>query len=272
MSPGTRADRIEPAARPHWAALVLVGVLAGVLSGLFGVGGGILVVPALLLLGVDQRRAAGTSVAAILPTAIVGTIGYGLTEHIDWIAGILLAVGAVAGAQIGSLLLNRLPRRVLFWSFIALMILVAASLWVRIPERDDTIEIGVLTGATLVLLGLVVGILSALFGVGGGVMVVPALIVAYGASDLIAKGTSLLMMVPGSISATAANSRRGNIDPLMAILIGVPASLLSPLGLWAATAIPPLWSNVAFSVLIAAVVAQLVTRELRSTCPRRTEP
>jgi uncharacterized membrane protein YfcA len=258
---------VEPAPRPHWAALAGVGVLAGLLSGLFGVGGGILVVPALLLLGVDQRRAAGTSVAAILPTAIVGAIGYGLTNHIDWLAGILLAVGAVGGAQIGSLLLNRLPRRVLFWSFIALMLLVAASLWVRIPERDDTIEIGVLTGATLVLLGLVVGILSALFGVGGGVMVVPALIVAYGASDLIAKGTSLLMMVPGSISATAANSRRGNIDFRMALLIGVPACVLSPLGLWAATAIPPLWSNIAFSALIVAVVAQLATRELRS---RRT--
>jgi uncharacterized membrane protein YfcA len=255
---------VAPAPRPHWAALVGVGVLAGLLSGLFGVGGGILVVPALLLLGVDQPRAAGTSVTAILPTAIVGAIGYGLTSHIDWLAGILLAVGAVGGAQIGSLLLNRLPRRVLFWSFIALMLLVAASLWVRIPERDDTIEITVLTGATLVLLGLVVGILSALFGVGGGVMVVPALIVGYGASDLIAKGTSLLMMVPGSISATIANSRRGNIDFGMALLIGVPACVLSPLGLWAATAIPPLWSNIAFSALIVAVVAQLATRELRS--------
>ena len=258
-------------ARPHWAALVVVGILAGTLSGLFGVGGGVLVVPALLLLGVDQRRAAGTSVAAILPTAIVGAIGYALTGQIDWIAGLLLAIGAVIGAQIGSLLLDRLPRAVLFWSFIVLLLLVAASLWVRIPERDDRLEIGVLTGATLILLGLVVGILSAMFGVGGGVMVVPTLIVAYGSSDLIAKGTSLLMMVPGSISATVANARRRNIDPIMAVLIGVPASLLSPVGLWAAASIPPAWSNIAFSVLIALVVAQLVARELR-TRPKETNP
>ena len=101
-------------------------------------------------------------------------------------------------------------------------------------------------------------------------MVVPTLIVAYGSSDLIAKGTSLLMMVPGSISATVANARRRNIDPIMAVLIGVPASLLSPVGLWAAASIPPAWANIAFSVLIALVVVQLVTRELRSR-PKETK-
>jgi uncharacterized protein len=256
------------AERPHVAALIAIGVLAGTLSGLFGVGGGVLVVPALLLLGVDQRRAAGTSVAAILPTAIVGAIGYAVTGHVDWVAGILLAIGAVIGAQFGSFLLARLPRRVLFWSFIALLILVAVSLWARVPERDDDIEITLLTGAALILLGLVVGILSALFGVGGGIMVVPALIVAFGASDLIAKGSSLLMMVPGAISATIGNARRRNVDPVMAALIGIPASLLSPVGVWAAQSISPQWANIAFSVLIAAVVAQLVSREIRS---RRAE-
>jgi uncharacterized membrane protein YfcA len=255
--------------RPHVAALIAIGVLAGALSGLFGVGGGVLVVPALLLLGVDQRRAAGTSVAAILPTAIVGAIGYAVTGHVDWVAGILLAIGAVIGAQFGSFLLDRLPRAVLFWSFIALLVLVAVSLWIRVPERDDRIEVTVLTGAGLILLGLVVGILSALFGVGGGIMVVPALIVAFGASDLIAKGSSLLMMVPGSISATIGNARRHNVDPVMAALIGIPACLLSPLGVWAAQSIPPQGANIAFSVLIAAVVAQLVSRELRAR--RRSE-
>ena len=256
------------AARPHVVALIVIGVLAGTLSGLFGVGGGVLVVPALLLLGVDQRRAAGTSVAAILPTAIVGAIGYAVTGHVDWVAGILLAIGAVIGAQVGSFLLDRLPRAVLFWSFIGLLILVAVSLWARVPERDDRIAITVLTGAALILLGLVVGILSALFGVGGGIMVVPALIVAFGASDLIAKGSSLLMMVPGAISATIGNARRHNVDPVMAALIGIPASLMSPVGVWAAQSIPPQWANIAFSILIAAVVTQLVSRELRS---RRAE-
>ena len=173
------------------------------------------------------------------------------------------------GAQFGSFLLDRLPRPALFWSFIALLVLVAVSLWIRVPERDDRIEITVLTGAGLVLLGLVVGILSALFGVGGGIMVVPALIVAFGASDLIAKGSSLLMMVPGAISATIGNARRHNVDPAMAALIGIPASLLSPLGVWAAQVIRPDWANIAFSVLIAGVVAQLVARELRS---RRRAP
>lgn len=59
--------------RPHPAALIGVGIAAGILSGLFGIGGGTIIVPALALwLGMNQKLAAGTSVAAILPTAVVG--------------------------------------------------------------------------------------------------------------------------------------------------------------------------------------------------------
>lgn len=257
------------ATRPHWIALIALGVVAGFLSGVFGVGGGVLVVPALLLMGVDQRRAAGSSVAAILPTAIVGAISYGLAGHVDWLAGILLAIGAVIGAQVGSLLLARLPRTVLFWGFIGLLVLVAASLWISIPARDAQIELTPLAMAGLVVAGLVVGTLSALFGVGGGIILVPTLSFLFGASDLIAKGTSLLMMVPGSVSATVANLRRRNVDLVIAALVGLPACLLSPLGLLVAVAIPPVWSNIAFSVLVVAVTVQLVVRHLRRPAETR---
>ena len=251
--------------RPRWFALVILGAVAGFLSGLFGVGGGVLVVPALLLMGVDQRRAAGSSVAAILPTAVVGAVSYGLAGQVDWVAGILLAVGAVVGAQLGSMLLVRLPREVLFWGFVGLLVLVAVSLWISIPARDAQIELTPLAIAGLVVSGLVIGTLSALFGVGGGIILVPTLTFAFGAGDLIAKGTSLLMMVPGSISATVANSRRHNVDFVIAGLVGLPACVMSPLGLLAAAALPPVWSNIAFSALVIAVTIQLVMKHLRST-------
>lgn len=253
----------EERARPHVAALVALGVAAGYLSGLFGVGGGVLVVPALLLLGVDQRRASGASVAAILPTSVVGAIGYGLAGQVDPIVALLLAVGVVGGAQLGTFLLARLPVGILFWGFIVLLVLVAVSLWVNIPQRDDRIELSLLAGAAIVLCGLVVGILSGMFGVGGGIIAVPALMFLFGASDLVAKGTSLVMMVPGSLSATVGNARRRKVDLAMAALIGVPACLVSPLGILTATVIPPLASNLAFSALVVVVIAQLVTRELR---------
>lgn len=245
-------------------ALILLGVAAGFLSGLFGVGGGIIVVPALLMLGYDQRRAAGTSVAAILPTAIVGTVGYAIVGSIDWIAGIALAVGVVIGAQIGTFLLARLSRRALFWSFLVFLVFSAVSLWFSVPERDDAISMTVWSVVALVAAGIVTGILSGVLGVGGGILVVPALMFFFGASDLVAKGTSLFMMIPGSISATIGNVRRSNVDLRGGLCIGIAACIASPLGLLTATAITPLWSNIAFSILIAAITIQLVVRNLRT--------
>ena len=268
--PSDAAIASAAAARPAAFALILLGLAAGFLSGLFGVGGGIIVVPALLLLGIDQRLAAGTSVAAILPTSIVGATGYAVSGNVDWIAGALLAVGIVVGAQLGSYLLAKLPIAVLFWFFVAFLGATIVSLWIVIPQRDDVIEITLLAGAALVLTGLITGILSALLGVGGGIVVVPVLMFFFGASDLIAKGTSLLMMIPGSVSATIGNSRRGNVDLRSAAFVGIAACVASPLGILTATSITPFWSNVAFSVLLAAVTAQLTVKRLRARRSGRT--
>lgn len=258
-------DPQAPATGPRApvVALIALGLIAGFLSGLFGVGGGIIVVPALLALGYDQRRAAGTSVAAILPTSIVGTVGYALSGHIDWIAGIALAVGVVVGAQIGSYLLARLSRPALFWSFLLFLLFSVASLWISVPSRDDSIAITVWTVLALAGTGVLTGILSGVLGVGGGIVVVPALMFFFGASDLIAKGTSLFMMIPGSISGTIANMRRRNVDLRGGAFVGISACFASPLGLLTATTLTPLTSNIAFSVLIAAIIAQLIVRNLR---------
>jgi uncharacterized membrane protein YfcA len=254
----------RPPRSPSPLAIVAVGLAAGYLSGLFGVGGGIIIVPLLLLLGVDQRRAAGSSVAAILPTAVVGASTYAISGHVDWLAGVLLAGGIVAGAQIGTYLLARVPRRALFWAFVIFLALAIAALWIVIPERNDTILVNAWTGGALVLTGIVTGVLSGLLGVGGGIIVVPVLIFFFGASDLIAKGTSLVMMVPGSVSATVGNLRRKNVDLRMAAAIGIAACVTSPLGVLTATAISPFWSNIAFSVLMAGVAAQLIVRQVRA--------
>ncbi|MDQ0894370.1 sulfite exporter TauE/SafE family protein [Agromyces ramosus] len=255
------------AARHSAVALIALGLAAGYLSGLFGVGGGIVVVPALMLLGFSQRLAAGTSVAAILPTAVVGAVSYALSGNVDWIAGALLAVGVVGGAQIGTYLLARIPKTPLFWSFIAFLVITVVSLWIVVPQRDDVIALNPLTAVALCIVGVITGVLSGLLGVGGGIVVVPVLMFFFGASDLVAKGTSLLMMVPGSVSATVGNARRRNIDVRAAAFVGITACVASPLGLLTATAITPFWSNVAFSVLITGVAIQLLVKHRKSRRP-----
>lgn len=251
--------------RPGILPLALLGALTGMLSGLFGIGGGVILVPMLvMLLGFQQRLAAGTSVAAILPAAIVGGITYAIQGNVDWIAAAALAVGVIGGAQLGSFLLSRVPTLFLRWMFMVFLAAVVVSLWFVVPQRDDTIDLSVLTVILLVLTGFVTGVLSGLLGVGGGVVVVPVLMFFFGASDLVAKGTSLIMLIPGSISGTLGNSRRKNVDLRSAAILGIAASLLSPVGSIVATHIPPFWSNVAFSILLALILIQMLVRTLRS--------
>jgi len=251
--------------RPSIIVLALLGALTGMLSGVFGIGGGIVLVPMLvMILGFQQRLAAGTSVAAILPAAVLGSIGYAVQGNVDWIAAGLLAVGIVIGAQIGSYLLARVPTGFLRWMFMAFLLGVVISLWFVVPQRDATIDITVLSGALLVVTGLITGVLSGLLGVGGGVVVVPVLMFFFGASDLVAKGTSLLMMIPGSLSGTIGNVRRRNVDLRAAAVLGMAASLCSPLGSVVATHITPFWSNIAFSILLVLVLAQMLVKTLRS--------
>jgi uncharacterized protein len=136
-----------------WLAFVLIGLAAGFLSGLFGVGGGILIVPALVLAArFDQRLAAGTSLAAIVPTSLVGVVSYAVTGNVDWIVALILAAGAVVGAQIGTQLLATLPKRAVQWGFIVFLVVVIVSLFLVVPSRDAAVALNPLIIAGLVLM------------------------------------------------------------------------------------------------------------------------
>ena len=245
-------------------ALVLVGIVGGVLSGLFGVGGGIVMVPLLIMLaGMDQRRASATSLVAIVPTSIVGAISYGVAGHVDLVAGIAISAGGIVGSLIGARLLRTLPIGWLRWLFIALLIVVAIRLFFEVPGRGAGIGYSWYAVAGLVALGLVMGVASGLFGIGGGVIVVPVLVALFGASDLLAKGTSLLAIVPASVTGSIANVRAHLVSPVDGLLVGVPAALASFGGTALAFLLPPQLSTNLFAILILAAVAQMVYRAVR---------
>ena len=115
-------------------ALVL-GVVAGVLAGLFGVGGGILFVPTLVALGLSQHDATGTSLLAIIPTAVVGAWRQHRYGNVRWRAGILIGVVAAAAAQGGVALAESLADRTLRRLFAVLLVLVACQVAWRAWRR-----------------------------------------------------------------------------------------------------------------------------------------
>ena len=235
--------------------LLVVGVVSGLLSGLFGIGGGTVIVPALVLVGLTQRQAAATSLAAIVPTSISGVISYATAGDVDWIAALLLACGMVAGSQIGSWLLSRLPEVFLRWFYAVFLVFVIVSQLVFTPLRDSTIHLHVVTGILLVALGVVIGVLSGLLGIGGGAV----------ASDLIARGTSLLAMFPSAIAGTVANWRRGLVYLRHGLIIGVAAAVTAPLGTMLAGMITPRMGANLFVAYLAVLFVRSVWSALKVT-------
>lgn len=241
--------------------LLAVGVAGGLLSGLFGVGGGIVMVPLLIwLTGMDQRQASATSLLAIVPASAAGMITYLTGSAVNLMAGVLIAVGGVIGAQLGAALLARLPIRLLRWLFVALMLVVAVRTVLATPSRGADFDIGPLSGLGLVVLGVFMGTASGLFGVGGGTIAVPGMMVGFGVGDLLAKGTSLLAMIPTALSGSVANVRRGLTTLHDGALVGLPAVVASWGGVRLAFAIPARTASVLFALLMLVAAAQLAQR------------
>lgn len=246
-------------------AYVAIGAVAGFLSGLFGVGGGVLIVPALMLvLRMPQKLASGTSLLAVAPLSFGGMLTYAASGQIDWAASLFVAIGAVAGGAIGSALLHRLPSVVISWVFIAAMLAVAVQLFFEEPSRGLPRLLGPLDLVLLVTIGLVAGILAGLIGVGGGIIIVPALIVVAGFGDLAAKGGSLVALLPNALSTSVLNLRRRGADLVAGLTIGVVGAGLAVLGAHAAAWIDPRSGAILFAVFLLLVAAQLILRTIRS--------
>jgi uncharacterized membrane protein YfcA len=113
-----------------WA--IVLGLVAGVLAGMFGVGGGILFVPTLVALGLDHHDATGTSLLAILPTVLVGTWRQARYGNVQWRGALFIGLSAAAAAQGGVALAEALSDVTLRRLFAGLLVLVAAQIAWRV--------------------------------------------------------------------------------------------------------------------------------------------
>jgi hypothetical protein len=108
---------------------ITLGLIAGLVGGLFGVGGGVIVVPGLVLwLGFSQHKASGTSVATIVASASAALVSFALDGSVDWTAALWVTMGAVTGAAIGTRILHLIPAETLRKAFSVLMLIAAARM------------------------------------------------------------------------------------------------------------------------------------------------
>ncbi|HET8723307.1 MAG TPA: sulfite exporter TauE/SafE family protein [Anaeromyxobacteraceae bacterium] len=175
----------------------LGGAAAGVLSGTFGVGGGLILVPALaLLLGLPQREAQGVSLAVLLlPVGLPAVLAYHRRGAVRWPLAGFLVTGFVAGVGLGALVANRLPTGPLTGIF-ALFLVVSAFITGR--RRGAPASAGGAHRSNVhgVWIGVIAGCLAGLLGIGGGIVIVPLLVAVVGLTQHEAQGTSLATLLP----------------------------------------------------------------------------
>ena len=245
----------EGIALPDWtghtrAVAVAIGAVAGFSSGLFGVGGGFLIVPALTrILGMGQRRANGTSLSAVIPISASAAVGYAFDGYVDGFVAILLVGGGLIGAEVGTRLLTRLPIRTIQFCFAVLLVVAAARL-VFGPAGKDAMHLGPITDFGLFGLGVMTGILSGLLGVGGGFIMVPGMVLLASVPNAVAKGTALAAIIPTAAFATWRNVRNGNADVRLGLLMGSVGATCSLVSARLFVGLDPKLSNVLLGILL----------------------
>lgn len=242
------------------------GLAAGLVSGLFGVGGGVLLVPVLVLyLRRSQHIAHATSLAAITVLAAAGTGRFALDGAVEWFGSAAIVAGSLIGVQLGAALMPRVRERPLQLLFGAVLALVAVRLLLfgdaPIGEtRTVLAELALVPLLAHAVLGLGIGVLSGLLGIGGGAVIVPALVLLFGYDQHLAEGTSLAVIVPTALLGAVTHAKRGYTDWGVGVRLGTGGVAGALLGAQIALALPSDVLARGFGVLLVVVTVLMVRR------------
>jgi uncharacterized protein len=230
----------------EWIGIILTGIIAGVMSGLFGIGGGVIIVPVLIVfLGFSTVEAISTSLAALLmPVGFFAALTYYRQDLLDvrasaWIAGGLMTTSAL-GAM-GALEIDRLDPDLMKQIYGVFLLVMAwrfmepRKLYARWQGRKnpttklDTPPLDEVREKPdwywLLLLGLIAGVFSGLFGIGGGLVIVPALVAFFAYDQKHAVGTSLgALLLPVGLPGVIVYANDGVLD--LPVAMGVAAGLV----------------------------------------------
>ena len=231
--------------------ILFFGFIVGFMSGLFGVGGGFLMTPLLIFMGIPPATAVGTESVQILGSSVSGAMAHGLKKNIDYEIGGFLLIGGIFGSTLGVILFNFFKESgnidliikflyILFLAIIGGLMLIESSislvsekkvetiakkkkrnfldfLPMKIKFRQSKIYISILLPISV---GIFVGFLSALMGVGGGFVMVPAMIYIFRMGTVLAIGTSLFQIVFVTLNVSILHATFNfSVDLILAIFL-----------------------------------------------------
>ena len=212
--------------------LAAIGLGAGVLGSMIGVGGGIVMVPALTFLGLGPTQVASTSLFAVSSTSVSSTVEFARQKRIDYRLGILMAAVAVPGAVLGALVSVNFTADSFKLYFSILMILSGLYMLYRNSLLKDSGERTHRDSRLIPVLGaaFVAGIISSLFGVGGGIIFVPAMLLILGIGMHRATATSQLTLMATSIAGLLTHIALGHPDYYLALALSAGAFIGAQIG------------------------------------------
>jgi len=273
--------------------IVLIGMLVGGLSGLFGVGGGFLMTPLLIFLGIPPAVAVGTEAPHVLASSVSGVIAHWRRKNVDFKMGFFLMIGGVVGSTVGVNLFKILRIfgqidiviQMLFLIFLGFigfsMAFESAKTTIKKYRTTSSIRTKLhqhswihglpfklrfhrsklyISTIPPIIIGFFVGVLSAMMGVGGGFIIIPAMVYILGMSTNVVVGTSLFQIIFVTANSTFFQSYLNQtVDIVLASLMIVGGVIGAQIGARLGTKLKAEYLRGILAILVLAVCAKIFT-------------
>jgi uncharacterized membrane protein YfcA len=245
------------------------GLVAGIAGGLFGISGGVVIVPTLVLgLAFTQHRAQGTSLAALaFPVAGLGAYYYWSEGQVDFVVAAMLALGFAIGHIVGSRVAHALSSKTMLRTFAVFLAALAVYQFSKAALVPGSADVGPLDASVSVCLGLAAvgtfaGVLGGLFGFGGGLVSVPIIVLAFGVPQHVAQGSALLALtLPVTIVSALHYKREGNVDSKSVLYIALGVFAGGAIGSNVALALDQAVMQRTFACFLLAIAVYLFVRK-----------
>ncbi|MBP1762313.1 MAG: hypothetical protein H6Q64_1855 [Firmicutes bacterium] len=248
--------------------ILLIGLLAGCLGAIVGLGGGVIMLPGLqLLAGFDLTKAIGTTLFAVIFTSISGAQGHYRAGNVRLKSGGYAALGGLIGVLLGSYVFAKYLSNSftileislgIFFLFTAYR--MGRDTYLEFSGKRGTIAVDANKSqnesfAPLFALGFFTGCLTGMLGVGGGFIFTPGFMLIGGLSPQVAVGTTMLAMLPISLSGGLIKLYQGFVDLPAGIVLGLGTALGAQVGVWISSRMSPILLKVVFTILFAILAA-----------------
>jgi len=200
--------------------LIPLGFAAGVLGSMIGLGGGIIVVPILTFFGFSPTLAASNSLFAAFTNAVASTISYSRQKRIEYSLGLKLGLLTIPGTVLGAYISSDVTPEI--FKILFGFVLIASAVYIFLRKKIESREKNLSKQMMIFAVGasFFAGIISAFFGIGGGIIFVPLMVVGMGMAMKKAAPTSQLILLFASLSGVIVHTILGHSDFLQAGLLG----------------------------------------------------